>query len=82
MCFGFDGDKALGDSLAAKGTSRRSLFRGAAPGAAGAIALTGGVATSASAATGRGDHGPTATTAGARSSTTGSASSSTRCATR
>jgi sugar phosphate isomerase/epimerase len=52
MCFGFDGDKALDASLAAKGTSRRALFRGAA-GAAGAVALTTGVAASAQADRGR-----------------------------
>ncbi|GAA0980831.1 Inosose dehydratase [Nocardioides aquaticus] len=49
MCFGFDGDKALDDSLAAKGASRRALFRGAAVGAAGlAVASVGtGAATAA-----------------------------------
>ena len=56
MCFGFDGDKALDASLAAGGTSRRSLFRGAA-GAAGALALTSGLAASATAGEGRADHG-------------------------
>ena len=34
MCFGFDGDRALRDSLARKGASRRSLLAGAAAGAA------------------------------------------------
>lgn len=39
MCFGFDGERALADSLARKGASRRSLFRGAAAGAAGLAAV-------------------------------------------
>jgi sugar phosphate isomerase/epimerase len=34
MCFGFDGERALRDSLARKGASRRSLLTGAAAGAA------------------------------------------------
>ncbi|MBA2955878.1 TIM barrel protein [Nocardioides sp. MAH-18] len=38
MCFGFDGERALRDSLDQKGASRRSVFRGAAAiGAAGAV---------------------------------------------
>lgn len=37
MCFGFDGERALRDSLDQKGASRRSVFRGAALGAAGAV---------------------------------------------
>ena len=55
MCFGFDGDRALDASLAAKGTSRRGLIRGAA-GAAGAVALTAGVAAPAVAGRGRDGH--------------------------
>ncbi|GAA4376542.1 sugar phosphate isomerase/epimerase [Nocardioides caricicola] len=34
MCFGFDGDRALRDSLARKGANRRTLLAGAAAGAA------------------------------------------------
>jgi sugar phosphate isomerase/epimerase len=38
MCFGYDGEGALRDSLEKKGASRRSVFRGAAAiGAAGAV---------------------------------------------
>jgi sugar phosphate isomerase/epimerase len=55
MCFGFDGDQALEASLAAKGASRRALFRGAA-GAAGAVALTAGAAAPAIAGRGRAAH--------------------------
>ena len=46
MCFGYDGEGALRHSLEVKGASRRSLFRGAAVGAAGvagAAALGGGL---------------------------------------
>ncbi len=43
MCFGFDGDGALDRSLAEKGASRRSLFRGAAMGAAGVAAVGSGL---------------------------------------
>ena len=51
MCFGFDGGRALRDSLDQKGASRRSLLRGAAAGAAGAAALGVGLTAPASAAT-------------------------------
>ena len=59
MCFGFDGERALRDSLEQQGASRRSLIRGAAVGASGVAALgvAGGLAASASATRGRG-HGP------------------------
>ncbi|MFC7492740.1 MULTISPECIES: sugar phosphate isomerase/epimerase family protein [unclassified Nocardioides] len=43
MCFGFDGERALRDSLDQKGASRRSLLRGAAVGAAGAATLGAGL---------------------------------------
>ncbi|TDC80346.1 sugar phosphate isomerase/epimerase family protein [Streptomyces hainanensis] len=36
MCYGFDGDRSLTDSLAARGLGRRTLLRGAALGAIGA----------------------------------------------
>jgi len=39
MCFGFDGERALRDSLNQKGASRRNLLRGAAAGAAGVAAI-------------------------------------------
>lgn len=39
MCFGYDGEGALRDSLEMKGASRRSLLRGAAVGAAGVAAI-------------------------------------------
>lgn len=39
MCFGFDGEGALRRSLEERGVSRRSLFRGAMAGAAGAVTL-------------------------------------------
>jgi sugar phosphate isomerase/epimerase len=39
MCFGFDGEAALRRSLEQKGASRRSLFKGAAVGAAGMAAV-------------------------------------------
>ncbi|MBC2932473.1 sugar phosphate isomerase/epimerase [Nocardioides sp. zg-1228] len=41
MCFGYDGDAALRESLERKGASRRGLIRGAAAGAAGATVLAG-----------------------------------------
>lgn len=58
MCFGYDGEGALRRSLEEKGASRRSLFRGAALGAAGAATVGAGLASPAS-ATGRhpGRHG-------------------------
>ncbi|KQW49028.1 xylose isomerase [Nocardioides sp. Root1257] len=56
MCFGYDGESALRDSLDRKGASRRTLFRGAAAGVAGAAVLGSGVAAPASASKGRG-HG-------------------------
>ena len=43
MCFGYDGEGALERSLEQKGASRRSLFRGAAVGAAGVAALSAGL---------------------------------------
>lgn len=42
MCFGYDGERALRESLEKKGASRRGLLRGAMAGAAGAAALTAG----------------------------------------
>jgi sugar phosphate isomerase/epimerase len=60
MCFGYDGEGALRRSLEEKGASRRSLFRGAAVGAAGvagAAALGGGLAAPAQAHESRGGHG-------------------------
>lgn len=39
MCFGYDGGRALRDSLEQKGASRRSLLRGAAVGAAGVAGI-------------------------------------------
>ena len=44
MCFGYDGERALRDSLDQKGASRRALLRGAAGGAAGAAVLAGATA--------------------------------------
>jgi len=44
MCFGHDGEGALRRSLEEKGASRRSLFRGAAIGAAGVAAAGSGLA--------------------------------------
>lgn len=59
MCFGFDGERALRDSLNQKGASRRNLLRGAAAGAAGVAAIgTGlGLAVPAEAKGGPGGHG-------------------------
>jgi len=59
MCFGYDGEGALRRSLEEKGASRRSLFRGAAVGAAGvagAAVLGSGLTAPASASQGHG-HG-------------------------
>jgi sugar phosphate isomerase/epimerase len=42
MCFGYDGDAALRESLERKGASRRGLMRGAVAGAAGATVLAAG----------------------------------------
>jgi sugar phosphate isomerase/epimerase len=42
MCFGYDGDAALRESLERKGASRRGLLRGAVAGAAGATMLAAG----------------------------------------
>lgn len=53
MCFGFDGDRALRDSLARKGASRRSLLAGAAAGAA----VLGGTAPAVALGGGHGGHG-------------------------
>ncbi|NYE36731.1 sugar phosphate isomerase/epimerase [Nocardioides cavernae] len=55
MCFGYDGDAALRESLEKKGASRRNLLRGAAAGAAGVATL--GAVAPASAHPGKG-HGP------------------------
>ena len=59
MCFGYDGEGALRDSLDQKGASRRSLLRGAAAGAAGVAAVGSGLglAGSAQAHGGGGGHG-------------------------
>jgi sugar phosphate isomerase/epimerase len=54
MCFGYDGEGALRDSLARKGASRRSLIAGAA---AGAAVLGSTVAAAAPAVARGGDHG-------------------------
>lgn len=54
MCFGYDGEGALRRSLEEKGASRRSLFRGAAAGVAGAAVLGSGLAAPAQAHGGRG----------------------------
>ena len=54
MCFGYDGEGALRRSLEEKGASRRSLFRGAAAGVAGAAVLGSGLAAPASAHSGHG----------------------------
>lgn len=42
MCYGYDGDAALNESLERKGASRRGLLRGAVAGAAGATVLAAG----------------------------------------
>ncbi|WP_210503438.1 sugar phosphate isomerase/epimerase family protein [Nocardioides xinjiangensis] len=42
MCFGYDGDAALSESLERKGASRRGLLRGAVAGAAGAAVVGAG----------------------------------------
>ena len=55
MCYGFDGEAALQQSLETQGASRRGLLRTAAAGVA-ATAMAGGLATSASAKPGKG-HG-------------------------
>jgi sugar phosphate isomerase/epimerase len=55
MCFGYDGEGALRRSLEEKGASRRSLFRGAAAGVAGAAVLGSGLAAPASATSSRGN---------------------------
>jgi sugar phosphate isomerase/epimerase len=54
MCFGYDGEGALRRSLEEKGASRRSLFKGAAAGVAGAAVLGSGLAAPAEA---HGGHG-------------------------
>ncbi|GAA4698862.1 sugar phosphate isomerase/epimerase [Nocardioides conyzicola] len=56
MCFGYDGEGALRRSLEEKGASRRTLFRGAAAGVAGAAVLGSGLVAPAEAHGGRG-HG-------------------------
>ena len=53
MCFGFDGERALRDSLQRKGASRRSLLAGAAAGAA----VLGGAAPAVARGGGHGGHG-------------------------
>jgi sugar phosphate isomerase/epimerase len=55
MCYGYDGDAALRESLERKGASRRGLLRGAAAGAAGAAVLGAG-APALAARTGRDEH--------------------------
>ncbi|MEI5676587.1 MULTISPECIES: sugar phosphate isomerase/epimerase family protein [unclassified Nocardioides] len=55
MCFGYDGEGALRRSLEEKGASRRSLFRGAALGAAGVAAVGSGLASPAAAGGRHGD---------------------------
>ncbi len=57
MCFGHDGDKALDESLAAKGSSRRSLFRGAAAVGAAGLVTAAGAPAYATKGRGRGDDG-------------------------
>jgi sugar phosphate isomerase/epimerase len=57
MCFGFDGEGALRRSLNQKGASRRSLLRGAAVGAAGVAAVSGGVGLAGPARARGGGHG-------------------------
>ena len=57
MCFGYDGEGALRRSLEEKGTSRRSLLRGAAAGAAGVAAVGSGLAAAPAVATGGHGHG-------------------------
>ena len=74
MCFGYDGEGALRRSLEEKGASRRSLFRGAAVGVAGAAVLGAGLAAPAQA---QGSWGPAGGAVPSR--TTRSASSSTHC---
>lgn len=59
MCFGYDGERALRDSLDKKGASRRSLLTGAAAGAA-VLGTTLGAAAPAAAGRGQG-HGPART---------------------
>jgi len=54
MCFGFDGGRALRDSLDQKGASRRSVLRGAAVGASGIAALGAATSIGAPAAASRG----------------------------
>jgi sugar phosphate isomerase/epimerase len=57
MCFGYDGEGALRRSLDQKGSSRRSLLRGAAAGAAGVAAVGGALGFSEPAAAHGGDGG-------------------------
>ncbi len=54
MCYGFDGEAALRQSLERQGASRRGLLRGAAAGAAGTAALGALSTASAEAHTGKG----------------------------
>ncbi|TDC26185.1 sugar phosphate isomerase/epimerase [Streptomyces sp. 8K308] len=55
MCYGYDGDRSLTESLAARGLGRRTLLRGAALGALGAGAA---FAAAPTAAAHGGGHGP------------------------
>jgi sugar phosphate isomerase/epimerase len=57
MCFGYDGERALRDSLDQKGASRRSLLRGAAISAGAVAALGTGVAAPAAAQARGQSHG-------------------------
>ena len=68
MCFGFDGERALVDSLKAKGASRRSVFKTAAAGAAG-LAAAGAVAAPSYATKGHGNGGHGGGHGGGRSRT-------------
>ncbi|PRX44993.1 sugar phosphate isomerase/epimerase [Prauserella shujinwangii] len=53
MCYGFDGESALGQSLAERGLSRRSMLRGAMAGMAGAALVGAGLGGTAAQATTR-----------------------------
>jgi sugar phosphate isomerase/epimerase len=58
MCFGFDGERALRDSLDQKGASRRSLLRGTVAGAAGVAAMGAGAGLAPAAQADRRHGGP------------------------
>ncbi|WP_199435181.1 sugar phosphate isomerase/epimerase family protein [Qaidamihabitans albus] len=53
MCYGFDGDAALGRSLAERGTNRRAVLRGALSGVVGAGLLAAGIGAAPAHAAGR-----------------------------